>query len=160
MGYRVVHVNEVKLFGSGYLEYFRSERICVRRVLEQRVAQHIHGVKMNSLARAPCIQSHRRCVAYEMNLVSALGKLQPQLSPYTAAPAVRWIASDSYFHDWGLGVGGGGLELFKSTCFATALRSAYSCLLSDTESSKRSLMDECSAYPSLLAISIWVCNSA
>src|SRR6185503_14452033 len=154
MGYRVVHVNEIKLFGSRHLEYFRSERICVRRVLEQRVAQHIHSVKMNSLASATRVQSHRRCVANEMNLVPALCELQTQLSAYNAAPAVRWIASDSYFHGWGLGVGGWGLEPFRSTWFATALRSAYSCLLSDTESSKRSLMDECSAYPSLLAISI------
>ena len=88
MWYRVVDVNQVKLFGSRHLEDLRGESVCIGRELEQRIAQHIHGVEMDSLASATFPQPHWRRIAYEVNLVPPLGKLQTQLGPDHAAPAV------------------------------------------------------------------------
>ena len=89
-------VQKVQILRLRYLGHLCRQGQRIGRMVEEGIGGDFHLVKMD--ARARFYKTHRRGVADEMNLVSALRQFLPQLGGYYAAAAVRGIASNSYFH--------------------------------------------------------------
>src|SRR5213592_4141248 len=92
----IVAVQKVQILRLRYLGHLCRQGQRIGRMVEEGIGGDFHLVKMD--ARARFYKTHRRGIADEMNLVSALRQFLPQLGGYYAASTVRGIASNSYFH--------------------------------------------------------------
>ncbi len=67
-------------------------------MIEQRIGGDFNFVEKYPLARPGQADGHR--VADEMDFVAARGELDAEFGGDDAGTAVRWVASDSDFHDF------------------------------------------------------------
>ena len=91
-----MNVEKVKRFGLEDFEHFGSERQRVGRMVEERVADDFHFMKVNALRVEA--QADRRGVTDEMDLVTAGGKFHSKLGGDDAGAAVGGIAGDADAH--------------------------------------------------------------
>jgi hypothetical protein len=92
----VMHVENVERFGLKDLEHFGGERQRVRRVVKERVGNHLYFVKMDALTVEA--QADRRSIANEVDVVAARGELDAELGGDDAGAAVSGVASDADAH--------------------------------------------------------------
>ena len=92
----VVDVQQVERCGFENFEHFSGERQRVRRMVKERIGDHLHFVETDAWIVG--IHADRRSVADEMNFMATRGELHAELGGHDARAAVRGIASDTDAH--------------------------------------------------------------
>jgi len=91
-----VTVKEIQVLEFCDLDHFAGKGQCIKREVEERITGHLDFMENDVICKSG--QAHRKGIAYEMNVVSSLSKSLAEFGGDDAAPAVRWIASDTDVH--------------------------------------------------------------
>ncbi len=92
----VVHVQQVEVVTKHHLVHADGQRQVVGRILEQRIAPHVHFVEED--ARQERRQPEGLLIRDEMDLVTTLRERDTEFRGNGSRAAVRGITGDADFH--------------------------------------------------------------
>ncbi len=97
VGNGVVDVEQIEVFPEGHIVLLAGQGQRIRIVLEERVVPGgVHLMEVDALDVFAKPERHR--VRDEVDLVTAPGKVEPELRRERARPPVRWVASNADLH--------------------------------------------------------------
>src|SRR5262245_23168504 len=96
MGDGVVNVQQIQILIRSHLCHLGRQSQSIRRMLKERIVEHLHFMEMNQLTRN--VQLDGYGVADEMDLVAEGSQFLAHLCRHHSTSAIGWITGDSDFH--------------------------------------------------------------